>query len=110
MEALLSRPASDKGKLQRACLALMAEHERDGAIPTSIRFLFYELVQRGVVPKSRAGSRQPSQYVSEALMWLRNAGLIPWEWLVDETRNLSDWRSGATVADRERAASCGSAQ
>jgi hypothetical protein len=46
----LSKPETKASRLQRACLDLLAEHQRDGA-PTSIRFLFYELVSRGVVPK-----------------------------------------------------------
>jgi hypothetical protein len=32
-----SAPNTKSGKLQRACLDLLAEHERDGALPTSIR-------------------------------------------------------------------------
>jgi hypothetical protein len=48
----LSAPESKAGKLQRACLALLQEHERAGTIPTNGRFLFYELEQQGVVPKA----------------------------------------------------------
>ena len=47
----LSAPGTKAGRLQRACLELLAEHEADGAIPTGIRFLFYELESRGVIPK-----------------------------------------------------------
>ena len=32
--------------------------------------------------------RQPAQDVSDELMHLRRAGLVPWEWIVDETREL----------------------
>jgi Tripartite tricarboxylate transporter family receptor len=32
-------------------LALLREHERDDAIPTNGRFIYYELEQRGVIPK-----------------------------------------------------------
>jgi hypothetical protein len=35
------------GALRELLVSLLQEHERDGAIPTSARFLFYELVQRG---------------------------------------------------------------
>jgi transcription antitermination factor NusG len=34
----VSAPDTKAGMLQRACLDLLAEHERDGALPTSIRF------------------------------------------------------------------------
>lgn len=33
-------------------------HERDGTLPTSARFLFYELVQLGVVSKTATGARR----------------------------------------------------
>jgi hypothetical protein len=86
--------------LQRACLALIDEHKRDGALPTSIRFLFYELVGRGAIAKSNPNRRRrPDTYVSEALMVLREAGLVPWSWIVDETRSVTDWQSAANVAE-----------
>ncbi len=40
----LSKPDTKAGRYQRACLELLREHEAEGAIPTSIRFLFYELL------------------------------------------------------------------
>src|SRR5829696_746297 len=48
----LSRPDSKAGRLQRECLALYHQHLSDRAIPTSGRFMFYELVDRGVVSKT----------------------------------------------------------
>ena len=50
----LSAPGSKSGRLQRALLALFREHERSGGLPTSGRFLWYELVNRGIVDKTRA--------------------------------------------------------
>jgi hypothetical protein len=100
---LLSGEDTKAGRLQRACLNLLEEHEEDGAIPTSIRFLFYELLDRGVVPKAYRnpdGSerrRTPSQDISDAVNVLREAGLIPWSWIVDETRSLDDWRYAGSV-------------
>ena len=56
-EALMSRPDSDKGILQRGILRLLRVHERDGTLPTSNRFLFYELVQaRGGAEGGHRGS------------------------------------------------------
>jgi hypothetical protein len=41
------RPAhTATGRLQRELLTLLDEHELDGMLPTSARYLFYELVQR----------------------------------------------------------------
>jgi hypothetical protein len=103
--ALLSRHNTKAGRLQRACLALLLEHQADGALPTSGRFLFYELEQRGVIPKAyldgdgRKLARQPGQDVSRALTHLRQCGLVPWAWIVDETRSLDYWQYAPTVAD-----------
>jgi hypothetical protein len=38
---------------------------------TSVRFVFYRLVARGVIPKSYSGHRTPAQDVSDALRDLR---------------------------------------
>jgi hypothetical protein len=102
IEDRLSKPDSKKGRLQRACLELLREHETDGALPTSIRFLFYELLDRRVIPKvyrypdGRERPRTPGQDISDAVNVLREAG-IPWDWIVDETRTLYDWRYAQNV-------------
>jgi hypothetical protein len=96
--ARLSKPGTKAGRLQRACLALLYEHEEQGAIPTSIRFLFYELLDRGVIPKvyrypdGTEKKRTPSQDISDAVTVLRelDSEPIPWSWIVDETRSLDD--------------------
>jgi hypothetical protein len=99
----LSDPASKKGRLQRACLDLLKQHESDGAIPTVGKFLFYELEQKGVVPKyyldaqGRKRARQPLQDITDALTRLREHGLIPWAWIDDPTRTLDVWRYAASV-------------
>ena len=97
-DLLLSAADSKKGRLQRECLKLLREHERNGDIPTNSRFLFYELEQRGVIPKKYDGvnpktknyARTPLQDVSVATMHLREVGLVPWHWIEDETRTLSE--------------------
>jgi hypothetical protein len=99
----LSKETTKKGRLQRACLDLLAEHEDDGAIPTSIRFLFYELLGRGVIPKvyrhpdGTEKKRTPGQDISDAVGVLREAGRIPWTYIVDETRTLDSWRYASSV-------------
>jgi len=91
------------GRLRRACYDKVLDHERDGAIPTNGRFLFYELEQDGKVakayfkPDGTKRVREPRQDVSVALMDLRKLGLIPWEWIVDETREVVSWQSAASV-------------
>lgn len=101
----LSAATTKKGRLQRACLALLREHEEAGAIPTSIRFLFYELLDRGVIPKVYRDEngvekkRTPSQDISDAVTVLRelDTAPIPWSWIVDETRSLDAWRYASSV-------------
>ena len=95
----LSLPLSKKGQLQRELLKRLYVHERDGTIPTSARFLFYELVQDGVVSKIKTGVRRVDQDLHDALTHLREAGLVPWEWIEDETRELEQWRTAPSVAE-----------
>jgi hypothetical protein len=100
MSDTLSAPSSKSGRLQRICLELLREHEADAAIPTSARFLFYELVQRGVLSKEKnGGGRRPDQDLHEALTRLREVGAIPWEWLTDETRSLDDYTGWSSIRD-----------
>jgi hypothetical protein len=79
------------GTLRDLLVALLQEHESDGALPTSARFLFYELVQRGHISKERNGARRPDQDMGDALTDIRESGLVPWTWIVDETRSLDDY-------------------
>jgi hypothetical protein len=95
---LLFDTASNIGRLRIACYERMTAHERVGSLPTSATFVFYELEGMGAVTKSPINSRTGKprkrtdrQYVSDALMDLRLAKLIPWEWIADETRAVSMW-------------------
>jgi hypothetical protein len=89
-------PDSNRGKVRTALMYLLDQHRRDGALPTSVRFLFYELVTRRIVNKDE-GDR-PDKIVSGALTDLRERGLVPWGWIVDETREVFDYTGSATVA------------
>jgi hypothetical protein len=103
VDELLSKEGTKKGRLQRACLTLLREHEADEALPTSVRFLFYELLDRDVIPKDYRNSdgtrkpRTPGQDISDAVMHLREAGLVPWDWITDETRSLDQWTYAGSV-------------
>jgi hypothetical protein len=85
------------GALRDLLFALLQEHERDGALPTSARFLYYELVQRGQISKGRAGARRPDQDLHDALTDIREDGRVPWNWIVDETRSLDSYTGSATI-------------
>jgi hypothetical protein len=91
--------------MQRLALAKMREKEKAGEIPTSIRFIFYELEQAGLVSKrvikldGTEGRRKPTQDLTDALTLLRELGLVPWEWIVDESRDVHAYRHSLSVRD-----------
>ncbi len=98
--SLLSNPDSVKGRLQRACLDVLEQHEADDMLPTSIRFVFYELLPSGLVSKKPPGrGRRGDQNLCDASMWLRERGIVPWSWIMDETRDLTAWRFDDSVHD-----------
>jgi hypothetical protein len=85
--------------LRQALREQLAQHERDGMVPTSGRFLFYELIQAAIIPKHATGTRRADQNMIDALTSLRASGEIPWAWIVDETRTLDDFSGFASIAD-----------
>jgi hypothetical protein len=91
-----SRPNTKIGRLRIALMYLLDGHRRDDALPTSVRFLFYELVARSIISKE---GKRPDKIVSEALTDLRERELVPWEDIVDETRSVDDFSGSTTVAD-----------
>ena len=98
-ETGLSAPHTAKGRLQRALLELLRVHERDGMLPTSARFLFYELVAAEVISKTRTEARRADQNMSDALTHLRETGHVPWDWIVDETRTAHTFATSSSVAE-----------
>ena len=85
--------------LRQALRDILAQHQADGTLPTSARFLFYELVAANVVSKHATGARRADQGVIDALKSLRDRGEIPWDWIVDETRSLENYTGFASIAD-----------
>ena len=97
----LSAEGTAKGRLQRACLRLLHEHEVDGTLPTSARFVYYELKQAGY-PFKEHQARRPDQDVIDAIMDLREIGIVPWEWLSDETRSIDAGHLASSVGQWTR--------
>ena len=59
--------------------------------PTTIRSVCYQLFTRGLIENMGSGS---THNVSRLLVIARERGIIPWEWIVDETRQearVSSW-------------------
>jgi hypothetical protein len=98
VSALATRSAGEsiQEKLRKALLVLLEEHRVAGTIPTSARFLFYELVARGIISKKVENGRADSP-MSKALTTLRKRGEIPWSWIADETRSVTDFRGVTSV-------------
>jgi hypothetical protein len=97
----LSKPNSAKGKLQRILLGLLRDHERqkDG-LPTYGRFLYYELVVRRVISKTKTTKgRRNDQDMHDALTHLRDKSIIPWEWIDDETRKFEDFTGWSSIKE-----------
>jgi hypothetical protein len=51
--------------------------------PASVRAVCYKLFTMGIIPNM---SKASTGKVSKKLVYAREQGLIPWEWIVDETR------------------------
>jgi hypothetical protein len=47
----VNRVLSKAETLRRALVDILHVHERDGALPTSARFLYYELIAREIISK-----------------------------------------------------------
>ena len=84
--------------LRQHLMRLYRAHVADGMIPTSARFLFYELVAAAIISKHPTGARRADQDMIRALTDLRNSGEIPWDAIVDETRSLDDFTGWDTIA------------
>jgi hypothetical protein len=102
----LSRPNSLAGRMQREVLAVLRRHQAAGELPTSGRFVFYELEGAGVVRKSNQGESHRGstgdpreQEVTDALFYLREHGIVPWSWIEDETRHLLKWVYADSIAE-----------
>ena len=52
--------------------------------PASVRAVCYRLFTMGMIPNMSKGS---TGKVSKQLVYARENGIIPWEWIVDETRS-----------------------
>ncbi len=59
--------------------------------PATVRAVCYRLFTMGLIPDMGKGS---TDKVSKQLVWAREVGIIPWAWVVDETRDaerVSTW-------------------
>jgi hypothetical protein len=81
---------------RRVAYDLLQEHRRDGMLPTTIRFLYYELVQRSGMPPCRK-NRAPIADLTQACTDLRKQGDIPWHWIIDESRQVENFAGASDL-------------
>jgi hypothetical protein len=83
-----------KGKTQRSLELIDACYDILEAMhPASVRAVCYQLFTRGLLDNMSKGQ---TDRVSTQLVYAREQGIIPWEWIVDETRALeavSTWET-----------------
>jgi hypothetical protein len=88
MNAIIGRGMARKSlDLIDACESILAEIQ-----PTTVRSVCYQLFTRGFI---KSMSRNETAKVSRVLVIARENGLVPWDWIVDETREaerVSGWK------------------
>ena len=85
------RPKDPKARYLAIEKAIIASATRGH--PISVRHVYYELIAAKVVTKTRSNYNQISDIATKA----RRAGLLPWDWIADETRTAG----GASVGDHQ---------
>jgi hypothetical protein len=74
-----------RGKSPRSLVLIHAAREILAEIqPATIRAVCYRLFTRGLIGSM---SKNETNRVSTQLIWARESALIPWGWIVDETRS-----------------------
>lgn len=91
----MPRGKSEKSmELIRAARDVLEEIE-----PASVRGVCYKLFTLGFIPSME---KSHVKRVGEQIKWAREDGIIPWEWVVDETREVeavSTWRNPEQILD-----------
>ena len=75
-----------KGKTSRNLTLIAIAHTILETIqPASVRAVCYQLFMRGLIENMSKGQ---TDRVSKQLVYAREQGIIPWDWIVDETRSV----------------------
>lgn len=73
-----------RGKAKKSLELIAAAEEILAEIqPCSVRAVCYQLFNRKLIPDM---SKNSTSKAGQQLVWAREQGLIPWTWIVDETR------------------------
>lgn len=91
-----------RGKSKSSIELIEASHKILEEIqPASVRAICYRLFTLGKIPDMSKGS---TGKVSKQLVYARENGLIPWEWIVDETREAESVKTWTDTSEIIRTA------
>ncbi len=83
---IASAPRRGRGKARKSLELIEAAYRILSEIePASVRAVCYRLFTEGRIPDMSKGS---TNGVGAQLTWVREQGVIPWEWIVDGTREI----------------------
>jgi len=85
--------------LLQPILDIVEAHRAAQMLPTSARFIYYELIASGVLSKERKGVRRTDQDLIDGLTVLRERGEILWADIEDETRELTNFVGHKTIKE-----------
>jgi hypothetical protein len=93
-------PRRGRGKAKATIALIEACHEILAEIqPATVRAVCYRLFVMGLIPDM---GKAATNKVSTQLVWARESGLIPWAWIVDETREaerITVWSNPDEIVD-----------
>jgi hypothetical protein len=92
----MPRRSAKNEEIYEALFEQLKKHEAEGTLPTSHRFLFYELVMLAIIEK-HSDSGRPDSPSNTQLIRLREEGRVPWDWIIDETRSLENFTGYVSV-------------
>jgi hypothetical protein len=95
------QPGSRKARIQAALIEEIEDLRSTGDTPTTLRFLFYRLVARGIVGK---GEKNGYHQTSDVLVALREAQVIEMGEIADRTSGAIDWTGYLGVDEWTRTA------
>ncbi len=94
----MSTTTTKRGKSEKTLALINAARDiLEDIQPCSVRAVCYQLFIRKLIPGM---SKNETNKVSTKLTWARENDIIPWEWIVDESREaetVSSWKDPAQI-------------
>src|SRR5262245_6961583 len=90
-------PKKGRGMAAKSLALIDTMHDiAEATRPITVRGVAYKLFTKGPIPSMAKGE---TNRVSRLLTQARERGIIPWSWIVDETRELERVSSWANLAE-----------